>query len=130
VAGFLALHRKYNVMNTQMVQPDKMSTLSERVNSAVQEGYAENFQVETKGLTGAGKADKKYYKAEDVKIINFYRFEGASDPQDSSILYLIETNDGRKGTLIDAYGMYADSKVSDYIKSVEDFHKKMPATQN
>jgi hypothetical protein len=130
VAGFLTLHRKLNVMNTNVVQPDEMSTLSERVNSAVQEGYTENFQVETKGLTGAGKEDKKYYKAEDVKIINFYRFEGASDPQDSSILYLIETNDGRKGTLVDAYGMYAETKVSDFIKLVEDFQKKSPHTQN
>lgn len=119
-------------MNTNVVQPgnDKMSTLSERVNSAVQEGYVENFQVEAKGLTVAGKDEPKHYKAEDVKIKNFYRFEGASDPQDNSILYLIETSDGRKGTLIDAYGMYADTKVSDYIKMVEDIQKKEPHTQN
>ena len=117
-------------MNTNGVQPDKMSTLLERVNSAVQDGYVENFQVEKNGLTVAGKDEPKHYKAEDVKIKNFYRFEGASDPNDNSILYLIETNDGRKGTLIDAYGMYADTKVSDYIKMVEDIQKKEPHTQN
>ena len=122
--------KKLIAMNTNTVHPDKMSTLSERVNSAVQDGFIENFQVETKGLTVAGKDERKHYKAEDVKIRNFYRFEGASDPQENSILYLIETSDGRKGTLIDAHGMYSDSKISDYIKTVEDIQKKQPHTQN
>lgn len=117
-------------METKLDQSDKMSTLSERVNSAIGDGFTENFQVDTRGLTGAGKDDKKHYKAEDVKITNFYRFEGASDPQDNSILYLIETKDGRKGTLVDAYGMYSDNSVSEYIKAVEDMHKKQPHSQN
>ena len=115
-------------MSTNTIKLDKMSTLSESVNQAVADGYTDNFQVETKGLTVAGKDDKKHYTPEEVKIANFYRFEGASDPNDSSILYLIETNDGRKGTLIDAYGMYSDTKVSDYIREVEDIQKKAPQT--
>ena len=117
-------------MNTNVGQPDKMSTLSETVNNASKKGFVENFQVDEKGLTIAGKAERKHYKVEDVKITNFYRFEGASDPQDNCILYLIETNDGRKGTLIDAYGTYSDEKISSYIKSVEDIQKKEPHTQN
>jgi hypothetical protein len=46
-----------------------------------------------------------------------------SDPEDSSILYLIEASDGKKGTLIDAYGTYADAKLSDFIREVEDIQK-------
>ena len=42
-----------------------------------------------------------------------------------AVLYLIEThNDGPKGTLVDAYGTYADSKIGDFIAAVEEIQKK------
>jgi len=66
------------------------------------------------------------FVADDIKAVNFYRFEGVSNPDDMAILYAIETNDGRKGTLIDAYGYYADTQLGDFMKSVE-IHKKVTA---
>ena len=57
--------------------------------------------------------------------MNFYRFEGESDPDDNAILYIIETNDGTKGTLVDAYGVYNDSRVSQFMKAVETIQKKV-----
>jgi len=100
----------------------KMKTLSESVNEALQKGYTENFKVITKGL--CTEDEKTIYIPQDIAITNFYRFEGYSDPQDNSILYLIETKDGLKGTLIDAYGAAADAKISNFIRDVEDIHKK------
>jgi len=100
----------------------KMKTLSESVNEAVANGYTENFQVGTKGLTTGDK--EANYAPLDIAISSFYRFEGYSDPQDNAILYLIKTNDGRKGTLVDAYGAQADAKISKFIKDVEDIQKK------
>lgn len=96
----------------------KMATLSECVNKSVEKGYTENFKVVGRGLT----TDKEeiFYRPEQVKISNFYRFEGYSDPQDNAILYLIETRDEKKGILIDAYGAYADAKLSRFIHDVED----------
>lgn len=110
-------------MKTITNTPETMSTLSARTNQAVIDGYTESFKVESKGLTGPSSSDTKYYGPSEVKIDNFYRFEGYSDPNDNAILYLIETNDGRKGTLIDSYGMYADNKLSEYIKAVEEIQK-------
>ena len=43
-----------------------------------------------------------------------------------AILYAIETFDGRKGTLIDAYGYYACEEVGDFMIAVEEIHKKLP----
>lgn len=100
----------------------KMKTLSESVNEAVGKGYAENFKVISRGLVT--QDDKCIYSPDQIAIKNFYRFEGYSDPQDNAILYLIETNDGKKGTLIDAYGVDADTKLSDFIREVEDIQKK------
>ncbi len=100
----------------------QMKTLSECVNESLKKGYTENFKVITKGL--CTQDEKAIYIPEDIAITNFYRFEGYSDPQDNSILYLIETKDGRKGTLIDAYGADADAKISNFIRNVEEIQKK------
>jgi len=99
----------------------KMSTLSEAINHAVKDGFVEEFKFENGALT-SGKDNG--YSPEDVKISNFYRFEGYSDPDENSILYLIETKDGKKGTLIDAYGAYSDAKLATFIRAVEEITKK------
>ncbi len=89
-----------------------------------EQGYKEDFQVDRKGLStySGGKS----YQPEDVRIVNFYRFEGESDPGDSSILYVIETNDGVKGTLVDGYGAYASDAVSKFIVKVQEIEKQIP----
>jgi hypothetical protein len=100
----------------------KMKTLSESINESLKKGYTENFKVLRRGLCTAD--EKSVYTPQDITITNFYRFEGYSDPQDNSILYLIETIDGTKGTLVDAYGVDADATISNFIRDVEDIHKK------
>ena len=98
-----------------------MATLSECIKIALDRGYSENFRVTAKGLI---TEDEKFvYTPEDVKISNFYRFEGNSNPDDNSILYLIETDD-RKGTLVDAYGVYAEALISNFVQQVEDIQKR------
>jgi len=99
----------------------QMPTLLEITNKAIQDGYTENFKVVSEGLT-SGKEDK-FYKAQEVSIANFHRFEGYSNPEDNAVVYFIETNDGVKGLLIDAYGAYADAKQSNFIREVEDMQK-------
>ena len=99
----------------------KMSTLSEALNHAVKDGYVEDFKMENGALT---TGQDNHYSPEDVKISNFYRFEGYSDPGENSILYLIVAKDGRKGTLVDAYGAYSDAKLANFIRAVEEISKK------
>jgi hypothetical protein len=101
-----------------------MKTLSECINKAVQKGYTENFKVTGKGLITENEENS--YSPENVAISDFHRFEGYSDPQDNAILYIIQTEDGKKGMLIDSYGTYADAKIGSFIKQVEDIQKKLP----
>ena len=103
---------------------EDMRTMASCVNKLVLDGYVESFQVTDKGLFSPDK--NKYYKPEEVRIINFFRFEGASDPADNSILYAVETTDGAKGTLTDAYGPYADQQIDRFVNQVEDMVKKTP----
>lgn len=106
----------------QVSTTEDMKTLSECSNKLVKDGFTEDFTVNEKGLFS--EKAQKAYKPEKVHIVNFFRFEGASDPDENAILYAIETDDGKKGILIDAYGAYADAKVSKFIQQVEDISKK------
>lgn len=99
-----------------------MATLSECTAIAIDRGYSENFRVLSNGL--ATEDGKSIYTPHHIRISNFYRFEGNSNPDDNAILYLIDTTDGRRGTLVDAYGVYADALISDFIRQVEDIHKR------
>ena len=53
------------------------------------------------------------YKPEDLKIIKVYRFEGDSDPGDSSVLYILEATNGLVGYSIDDYGIYSNHEDSE-----------------
>lgn len=99
-----------------------MKSLTNCLNKMVQEGYSENFTITDKGL--ASIQYHNYYQPDQIAVVNFFRFEGESDPDDNAILYVIETNDGVRGTLVDAYGVYTDSKLSQFMKNVETIQKK------
>lgn len=102
----------------------KMSTLSECINSAIEDGYVENFKVNGEELLS--EDGRKHFKPNEVGIPDFFRFEGYSDPEDNSILYLMETTDGTKGTLVDSYGSEADPNISSFIRKVQDIRKQEP----
>jgi len=99
-----------------------MNTLTSVVNKVVKDGYTHSFKIEDKKLLSS--TNDQSYEPDEVKIVNFYRFEGQSDPGDNAIMYVIETTDGSKGTLIDAYGAYADEGVNKFMDQVEEINKK------
>jgi hypothetical protein len=98
-----------------------MTDLQKVQDNLEKHGYTEQFRVEKDKLVGM--VSKKKYKPKEVMAVNFYRFEGITDPDDMSILYAIETCDGSKGTLTDAYGRYSDEDTGAFMKQVE-IHKK------
>ena len=102
-----------------------MTDMDKCMNFLEEKGYTDQFRVEGKNLVSL-KDSKKKYKPKDVNAVNFYRFEGISDPDDMSILYAIETCDGTKGTLVDAYGRYSDEATGAFMQEV-DISKKVTA---
>jgi hypothetical protein len=108
-------------MKTDLKNTD-LKTLVSCLNSLTREGFSDDYKMTEKGLKSLKR--ERIYAPEEVKVLNFYRFEGNSDPADNSILYAIETSDGGRGTLVDAYGPYADSKISSFMNQVEEIKKK------
>ena len=60
---------------------------------------------------------------DQFEIMEYFRFEGMTNPDDSSIIYVIESKDGKmKGTLISAYGVYSDSISNEMIQKLSMHH--------
>lgn len=86
------------------------------------QGYTDNFKIEGQYMKSIQTGF--LYKPEDVRVLNFFRFEGASNPDDNAILYVIETKDGNKGTLVDGYGVSSDTDVGNFMTHVQDMNKR------
>jgi hypothetical protein len=110
---------EYDAANDRLTN---MTELEKCLNKLEGEGYTDQYRVEKGKLFDL--TNNKKYKAKDVKAVNFYRFEGISNPDDMSILYAIETSDGRKGTLVDAYGFYSDDETGEFMNQIEISKKK------
>lgn len=104
-------------MQTQPVNMTTVLTILEKLRIRKQDN---EFKMTPEGFT-AGKG--KVYAPSDLKIIKTYRFEGESDPSDSSIIYLIEANDGLIGYSLDAYGAYSNH---DNEEGYDEFIRKIP----
>ena len=100
-----------------------MKSLALCLNRMVLDGYTDDFKIVDSGLKSL--KSERVYNPEEVHVKNYFRFEGQSDPNDNTIMYVIETTDGLKGTLVDAYGPYADVKLSEFMQQVESFEKKV-----
>ena len=92
------------------------------LSKVVDDGYKEDFKATREGLESV--STRKLYAPGEVKLITSFRFEGFSDPDESAVLYIIETADGVKGTLIDACGTYSDPLVYKFILDVQAVEEK------
>ena len=93
------------------------STVTDTLNALKEEGYKSDFNLKTDCIEC--KSLNMKLSPEEFVIDKFYRFEGASNPDDNAIIYAISSKSGLKGTLIDAYGVYADSLTSEMIEKLK-----------
>ena len=113
---------KETLESNSNMDKEQMKTLSSCLNSLLAAGYETQFKAVKEGLKSL--TTDKIYGAHEIKIKNFYRFEGESDPSDNAILYAIQTITGERGTLTDAYGAYSDAYVAKFIQDVEEIEKR------
>jgi hypothetical protein len=105
------------------IEKEDLKTLVACTNRLNELGFTTQFIAQDNGLKSMGTA--RIYFPDEVEIVNFFRFEGESDPEDSAILYAIQINNGERGTLTDAYGMYSDNQVAEFVKQVNSIKKRV-----
>ncbi len=88
-------------------------TLTEALADLQKRGYTEDFELQPHGISCAAAALELH--PDDFEITEVHRFEGATSPDDSDVVYAVEGKNGMKGVLVDAYGAYSDPLSADMI---------------
>ncbi len=101
---------------------DQMTTLSMVLEKLRVKKRDNEFRIYPEGF---GIGNGKFYRPGELKVIKVYRFEGDTDPSDSSVLYLLEAYDGLVGYSIDAYGVYSNHENDGY----DDFIRQIPVEE-
>jgi hypothetical protein len=82
------------------------ATLAEAIDDLTRRGFTEQFSIVDGGVRAVGTGAT--FPADELTVREYHRFEGVSDPDDTSIVYAIETRSGVRGTLVDAFGVYSN----------------------
>jgi hypothetical protein len=80
---------------------DSMSSSSQVLERLKEKKIDKEFRWTPQGFSAGGD---KTYQPDDLEIVKTFRFEGASDPDDSEIIYVIRAKDGVMGYSQDVYG--------------------------
>ena len=89
-------------------------TVSEAVNDLKKRGFDVDFNLQENCLV----CHDDKFNVEDFEITEVYRFEGNTDPSDEAIVYAIESKTGKKGVLVNGYGISADVMDAEMAKKL------------
>ncbi|MEJ7768173.1 MAG: hypothetical protein WKF89_10215 [Chitinophagaceae bacterium] len=78
-----------------------ITSLNSCLNRVKGDGYTDSFRQSGKGIQS--KKTNRIYLPSEITVVNFFRFEGNTNPDDNVVMYMIETTDGNKGTLVNTY---------------------------
>ena len=79
-------------------------TLSQAMNKLkLEEGYEYDFNLMDEKIQI--KSEEESFGIDEFDVDKVLRFEGMTNPGDNAILYAITTSSGKKGLLVDGYGI-------------------------
>ena len=93
-------------------------TVSQAIAGLKQRGFSVDFNLEENCLV----CNQGRYDVKDFEIVEFYRFEGDSDPSDEAVIYGIQSLNGMKGVLVSGYGISAEGMSAEMAKKLS-MHK-------
>jgi hypothetical protein len=99
--------------------PTEIPTLAGALDDMRGRGFGAQFTLAAGRLRArAGTSEGTSYSPDEVEIVEEHRFEGVSDPDDMAVVYGLEARGGLRGTLVDAFGVYADPAVGEFMRAV------------
>lgn len=101
--------------------PPGLETMTAAVERLARAGFDESFQARN-GKLFALKGGQ-LYEPEDLLVREIVRFEGESDPGDSTVLFALRSGDGRiRGTFVAGYGTAADPESAAVVSRLKADH--------
>jgi len=93
-------------------------TITEALTDLPQRRYTATFKLRTDRLLWEDKQIR--LSPDEFNIDELYRFEGITDRFDETIVYPVSSIDGLlKGTLVNAYGPYADTASAELVSKLK-----------
>jgi hypothetical protein len=92
-------------------------TVTEALEDLARRGFTANLEY-LEGALNAVETGRRL-RTEELTIVEHHRFEGASDPEDMAVVYAIESRDGVRGVVVDAFGVYADPKLGELLHQLK-----------
>ncbi|MGA6826670.1 phosphoribosylpyrophosphate synthetase [Nitrospira sp. NS4] len=92
------------------------TSMTEAIEELRKRGFTANFEFLDQAFRDVDSG--RTFKADELTIVEHYRFEGASDPEDMSVVYAIESSDGTRGVIVDAFGTYANPELGGFLNNV------------
>ncbi|WHZ24604.1 MAG: hypothetical protein OJF47_003716 [Nitrospira sp.] len=92
------------------------TNMTEAIQDLRKRGFVANFEFLDQEFRDV--ESEKTFTADELTILEHYRFEGASDPEDMAVVYAIESQDGTRGIIADAFGVYANPQLGEFLNSV------------
>ncbi|MCA1750247.1 MAG: phosphoribosylpyrophosphate synthetase [Cryomorphaceae bacterium] len=93
-------------------------TLSQATDDLRKRGFELEFNQDGKQLSCL-KDPSIVLNPDDFEIVEVHRFEGATDPGDTSVVYAVEGKKGQRGVLVDAYGVYGVEYSPEMLKKLD-----------
>jgi hypothetical protein len=94
----------------------RYTSMLEAIQELKKRGFTANFEFLNQEFLDVDS--ERIFKADELTIMEHYRFEGASDPDDMSVIYAIKSDDGLKGIVADAFGVYANPGLGGFLEKV------------
>lgn len=89
-------------------------TVSQAINGLKERGYTLDFNLKATCVECEGQN----FNPKDFEISEVYRFEGISDPGDEAVVFAIESKNGLKGVLVNAFGIYSEPLSDEMVKKL------------
>ena len=100
---------------------ESYDTVVDALNGLKTRGYSINFNIAFDKLVCS--ENKNFLNPDEFEIVEVYRFEGNSDPEDEDVVYAVESiNGGIRGVVTSAFGMYADAASTEMIRKLSMHH--------
>jgi hypothetical protein len=92
------------------------TNMVEAIQDLKRRGFTANFEF--LGQSFCDVDSGRTFRASELTIVEHYRFEGESDPDDMSVVYAMEIDGGPKGIIADAFGLYANPDLGGFLEKV------------
>ncbi|MCO4291310.1 phosphoribosylpyrophosphate synthetase [Solitalea sp. MAHUQ-68] len=91
-------------------------SLMEALDGLKERGFNLNFNLKNDHL--ACEEHDLFWHPEHFEIVEVYRFEGMTDPDEQAAVYAIQSDEGQKGVFVSAYGIYMDAVSEELLKKL------------